>query len=225
MDQFNGNGKEELERLKEEKIPGLPETIDEIDFTSNYTHRSETHRGWNLDYQKSNWPMRKQILYNTVEKELFATKKTFFSWLPWKKGKDSNGVSYDKKCWAFCRLLYYTHVIGDHIEADKPSALNYIDPLTQLHDRDNPGVIPDLISCCDELFVDQKETYTYKQFRQELETLRDTSDKLTSSKGGINTDEKFEEYHQCALDLLDLMGLYIPKLLNNEAYFTEAFGL
>ena len=225
VDQFNGNGTKELENLKAASIPGIPNSISEIDYKSNYQHRSETHRGWNLNYEKSNWPMRQQILYNTVETELFSNDKSVFSWLPWKKGKDSEGNSYKEKCTAFCEMLYYIHIIGDHIEADKYTALAYIDPLTQLHDKNNPGVIPDLISCCSILFKDQENSYTYKDFIQEMESLQEDSNRLTSSRGGINTEEKFEEYHQCAEDLLDLMAMYIPKLLKNESFFKDSFAM
>lgn len=73
VDQFNGNGTAELNRLvKEEKIPDIPKTIEEIDYKSNYTHRSHTHRGWNQVYdKKAHWPERQKILRNTVKKSYF----------------------------------------------------------------------------------------------------------------------------------------------------------
>lgn len=220
VDQFNGNGKKELENLQNEKIPGIPKSIAEFDFNANYAHRNYTHRGWNVNYDsKSHWDIRQKILINTVDKELFSEAKPIFSWLPW----NSDSTNLNAQCESFCELLYYIHIIGDHIEADKYTALAYVDPLTELNDRDNPGIIPDLIQCCDILFKDQSNTYTYKEFRQELEELRDRSDKLTSSKGGVNTEAKFEEYHRCAEDLLETLSAYIPKLLQKEVFFSNAF--
>ncbi len=221
VDQYNGKGEKELANLQKEKIPDIPKTIDEFDFSGNNAHRNFTHRGWNVNYDsKAHWDVRQKILRNTVDKELFASSKSVFSWLPWSLVSSN----YKAQCESFCELLYYIHIIGDHIEADKFTALVYVDSLTELNDRDNPGVIPDLITCCDTLFKSQNNTYTYKEFRQELEDLRDKSDKLTSSKGGVNTDEKFAEYHKCATDLLDLLSNYIPKLLKNEEFFTKSFS-
>ena len=66
VDQFNGNGKEALENLNSEDIPGIPKSIEEFDFNSNYAHRNFTHRGWNVPYdEKAHWPIRQQILINT----------------------------------------------------------------------------------------------------------------------------------------------------------------
>lgn len=128
-----------------------------------------------------------------------------------------------QKCQALSELIYYVHIIGDHNEAEKYSALTYIDPLTSLNDRDNPGVIPDLIKCCETLFEDQKDTYTYEDFIQELEELRDESDRVTNSRGGVNTEEKFETYHQYSNDLLETLATYIPKMLKKEDFFKESF--
>ena len=224
VDQFNGNGKNELANLQKEKIPNIPKSIDEFDFTANFAHRNFTHRGWNVNYdKKANWPVRQQILINTVDKELFSEVKPVLSNVPWLSEKLYGDSSYKKKCESLCILLYYTHIIGDHIEADNYKALAYVDPLTNLNDRDNPGIIPDLIKCCDTLFEDQANSYSYKEFKQELEDLRDKSDKLTSSKGGVDTEEEFEKYHKCAEDLLELLATYVPKLLTKEDFFSKSF--
>lgn len=50
IDQFNGQGTQELDRLRNEGIPGLPSSIAEINFSANYSHRFFTHRGWNVNY-------------------------------------------------------------------------------------------------------------------------------------------------------------------------------
>ncbi|OON87007.1 hypothetical protein BXO88_05560 [Oribacterium sp. C9] len=221
VDQFNGKGIKELENLHNEKIPDIPKSIDEFDFKDNYTHRKHTHRGWNVNYDRSaHWDIRQRILRNTVDKVLFSEVKSVFSFLPW----DSDGKKYKEQCESFCQLLYYIHIIGDHIAADKYNALYYTYHLTQLHDRDNPGIIPDLISCFEKLFKSQKNTYMYNQLKQELEMLMDKSDKIQSSTGGVNTEEKFAEYHKCAIDLLEVLSTYVPELLRKEDFFSKSFS-
>lgn len=220
VDQFNGMGAKELENLQKENIPGIPKSIEEFDFKDNYTHRKYTHRGWNVNYDsKAHWDIRQRILINTVDKELFSEVKSIFSLLPW----DSAGKKYKKQCESFCQLLYYTHIIGDHIEADNYKALAYTAYLSELNDRDNPGVIPDLVACSESLFESQKNTFTYNEFIQELESLKDKSENIRSSVGGVNTEEKFIEYHQCAINLLDVLSVYVPKLLWKEEFFYRSF--
>ena len=225
VDQFNGNGEKELENLKNEKIPDLPDSISEINFTGNFAHRRFTHRGWNVAYdKKAHWPERQEILINTVNKELFSESKKLLSWFPWLSEKIYGEDNSKKQCESLCVLLYYVHIIGDHIEADKKEDLAYVDPLTSLNDRDNPGIIPDLISCCEVLFQSQSSTYTYKTFMQELKKLENKSDKLTSSVGGVNTDEEFDLYHQYAEDLLDLLSKYVSTMLKKEDFFKSTFA-
>jgi len=221
VDQFNGSGSKELENLRKEKIPDIPKSISEFDFSGNYSHRDYTHRGWNFNYDdKAHWDMRQKILRNTVDKELFSDLKSVFSLLPW----NSDAKKYKEQCESICELLYYVHILGDHIEADNFKALAYLDPLTRLNDRDNPGIIPDLISCFEKLFEAQKNTYTYNELKQELESLMDKSDKLTRSTGGVNTDEKFNDYHKCSEDLLEVLHAYVPRLLQKEEFFIKSFS-
>ena len=221
VDQFNGSGQKYLDNLNEKKILGIPKSIDEFDFkASGKNHRMYTHQGWNLSPDKKvHWDIRQKILRNTVDKELFSDVKSLLSFMPW----DSNGRKYKEQCESFCELLYYVHIIGDHIDTKRYDAFYGLDPLTRLNDRDNPGIIPDLISCFDKLFESQKNTYTYNELKQELESLMDKSDKLTRSTGGVNTDEKFAEYHQCAKDLLKVLSIYVPKLLQKEEFFLKSF--
>ena len=242
VDQFNGSGEKELDNLlNKEKVPGIIQSIDEINYKSNYSHRSLTHRGWNVTYEeKAHWPLRQQILRNTVRKELFSSLDTPISWFPWLSEKIYGKNNYEKQLESFCILLYCVHVLGDHIEAgeekdlgqgesraktlqEKTTGLAYILPLAHTEDRDNPGLIPDLIKNCETLFASQSETYTYRSFIQELEELRDRSEGIYESKGGVNTDEKFEDYNACAKELLDVLGAYVPGLLKKEKFFSNTF--
>lgn len=218
LDQYNGNGGDDLQSLNQENIPDIPETISEIDFSSNYAHRRYTHRGWNVDYDaKAHWEVRKKILYNTVQAELFSTiddPSTLFS-----KQKRKN---QKEQCEAFCVLIYYIHVLGDHMEADKHTALAYVAPLTSADDR-NPGVIPELLKYCPDLFKSQKNSRKYKSFIMELHLIQERSIKLTGSTGGVNTEDEFKEYHQCAVDLYNALSKYVPDLLKKEDFFYNSF--
>ena len=127
-----------------------------------------------------------------------------------------------KQCEAFAILVYYVHVLGDHIEAEKHTALAYVAPLSNSHDRDNPGIIPDLMRYLPVLFADQTDSEQYKSMMQDLEHLAEKSDRLYIGTGGVS-EEQFPEYHQCALDLLETLATYVPDLLKKEPFFHSTF--
>ena len=152
-----------------------------------------------------------------MQTELFSTTddpSTLFS-----KQKRKN---QKEQCEAFCVLIYYIHVLGDHMEASKHTALAYVAPLTSVDDR-NPGVIPELLKYFPVLFESQKSSRKYKSFIMELNLLQERSKKLTGSTGGVNTEEKFREYHQCAVDLYNTLSKYVPDLLKKEDFFYKSF--
>ncbi len=224
VDQYNGNGQDALANLQKRGIPDIPSSITEFNYTSNYSHRSLTHRGWNTVYpEKAHWPVRQQILTNTVKKELFTKTDTPLAWFPWLSEQVYGTKGSAQQQENFCILLYYTHVIGDHLAAKKYQDLAYVAPLVRPNDRDNPGVIPELMSCFEVLFESQSGSYTYITLMQEMDNLRSRSAKLEQSTGGINTDEMFTEYHQCVIDLLTTLKDYVPKLLENEEFFRDTF--
>jgi hypothetical protein len=152
----------------------------------------------------------------------------------------SNHQKPSEQCKAFCVLLYYVHILGDHIEAgeekdlgkgitrektleEKIRGLDYVAPLSHRKYKENPGIIPDLITCCKTLFQDQSNTRTYYSLIQDLEQLADDSERLYESTGGINTEEKFVKYNKCANELLETLANYVPKLLEKEPFFKETF--
>ena len=224
VDQFNGDGQDVLNNLQNRGVPDIPTSISEINFTGNYSHRQYTHKGWNIiESDKAHWPIRKQILMNTVKKELFTYTDTPLSLFPWVSEKVYGTKGSIKQQENFCILLYYTHILGDHIEAKKYQDLAYIAPLVRPNDRDNPGIIPELMSSFETLFEPQSGSFTYIGFMQELDSLRSRSETLLQSTGGVNTDEKFTEYHRCAEDLLSTLEQYVPGLLQKESFFHDTF--
>lgn len=219
VDQYNGNGTKELENLRSIGVKNLPRSIDEINYSANYAHRQYTHRGWNLEYtdDKANWTIRKSILKNTVQKMLFSNQKHSLDWLI--QGKKNN----EEQINSFCALLYYIHILGDHLEAKKYTQLAYIIPLVRSNDKENSGLIPELQKHLSIMLESQQTSFTYYALMGELDNLNAKAASLISSTGGINTEEKFEQYHDCAVKLEDALSFYLPDLLMNESFFFCGF--
>ncbi len=224
VDQYNGHGSEQLEFLKSMGVKGLPDSVDEFNFSSNHTHRRYTHKGWDFEYpEQSHWSIHKSILINTVQKILFENEKQPLSWLPWLSEILYGTSEEPKQLDSFCALLYYVHILGDHIAAEKYTQLADIAPLVRPNDKENPGLIPELQKYLDILFASQQSSYTYGALKGELDALNAKAEKLVSSTGGINTDEKFGQYHQLAEDIIDILSHYLHTLLMNEPFFADHF--
>lgn len=223
IDQFNGSGAKELANLKEENIPNMIKSIDEIDFKAfggadgKSGHRYYTHRGWDLYYpEKSHWETRKAILVNTVKKKLFPSLIGFSSFF-------ARNRQLERQCNSFCILTYYVHILGDHLEARDYKSLSDIARLSDSHDKTNPGIIPSIKNSSKDLFFSQVNDGVYKLFISKLDDLQLKSENLLYSVGQINTDDKFVEYHKCAEELLECLAFFVPKLLKKESFFFNAF--
>ena len=57
----------------------------------------------------------------------------------------------------------------------------------------------------------------------EIDELANTARSIVGTEGGVNTDEKFIEYKECVDQLLVILNTYVHKLLEKEAFFTNAF--
>lgn len=209
LDQFNSSGEKELKFLKDYGVPGLPKDIDEIDFSGNQYHREYTHRGWDFAYPKdmANWEVRKKILLNTSEK--------VFDF-----GLLSNRWKHSDKCDCFCELVYYVHVIGDHLEDSGYKNRGLKKELAYPHDQ---GIIDELLLNFPVLFANQTDSMTYKSLKLELETINGDTKELVSKKGGINSEKRFKAYHKQAEKLMDALIAYVPALLENEPFFKDVF--
>lgn len=219
IDQFNNNGQDDLDLLKEYKVKGLPSDISEINVTAsanksaqNY-HRKYTHIGWNERYiTKSNrefWLKRRAIIENTVDK-IFDFDNSVYNENKNIKQKDS-----------FCQLLYYTHIIGDHLE-DKSYEHNVLK--IELGGRtDKIDVINDLLKLLPSLFPHQKHTQSYSSLKRELIELNvKIKDFVKLYNSNIN-DEVFVEYKKFTKELKTILVCYIPGLLKEEPFFKDVF--
>lgn len=230
IDEFNMLGIKNFEFLQTRNIPNFPKSMEEFNFwDSPARHRYYTHRGWNLgDEDKAHWSVRQQLLLNTIDKELFSTENVIAGFFSDVFQKDN----YEKKQReSFAILLYYVHILGDHLEAgkkttpmDKMNAVASIAPLTRPNydTKNNPAIVPELIECVKILFKSQDTDRYFNDFVQDLEEIRERSSAITDSKGGLNT-ENFVEYNKCAEDLLESLASYVPTLLKKEDFFRDAF--
>lgn len=220
LDQMRGQGANELDFLKKQKVKKLPK-LEDFDLTGIYygNHRNYTHRGWDYVYSipkgekhdKANWPIRKKILTSTVNKIFdFGFKNELF-------GKVS------EKCNSFSALVYYVHILGDHIAKDSYKINDLTMPLAREHaSENNLDLFWEIKVHSQKLFSDQKNSINYSSFIQELDVLAIEARTLVGTKGGIN-ESNFPEYHGYAVKLMDTLKTHIPHLLKNEDFFKTQF--
>lgn len=207
IDQFNNFGQNELNELIAYGIKNVPSQVGEIGFSaSGRNHRNFTHRGWNFDYSgemKTKWPIRQDILRNSVD--------AVFNF---------NGNEKQKE--AFCELLYYIHILGDHEDDTSYMVSNGLKiDVGGRHDKED--IIHKLLSLLPLLFADQTNTHKYRALITNLRSINSKLDKLVNSIGGINTDEKFAERQVLVGDITEILSLYLPELLKKEPFFNEVF--
>ena len=218
LDQYNGNGVNELDFLRSTyKVPGLPKSVDAINFRGNEYHRRYTHYGWDHQYydDKANWAVRKDILLATTEKVFDF--QTFSGKMLW------HDFGYAQKCNSFAALVYYVHILGDH-EARESYKNIAMMQLAQPHPDQSPDIYSELKYHLQILFADQATTHKYKAFMQELDTQAEDARRLVASTGGINSDEKFAVYKGQVEALLTLLQDYIWQMLKEEKFFTDVFS-
>lgn len=220
LDQYNEhthpNDKTKIEFLKQRRIQSVP-SIEDIDFTGNAQHRRYTHKGWDFSYviDKAHWEIRKQLLINTVGKEL-GMKYTGFLWF--KKYKD--------EAKSFAALIYYIHVLGDHIDAkwDKRDTYSEMIHLGDRNYKEN-SLIEELMKHLDVVFKNQKEENkrVYSGLMREIDLINKDVCEVFHSEGGINSEDEFITYHECAVKLMNLLIERMPILLKNEPFFANVF--
>ena len=190
------------------------------------THRHYTHRGWDFpEYPlKELWEQRKKILTATVNKEIFGYSPGILAKLSFAEGILYKETACNDECEAFCKLVYYVHILGDYEAAKTYSAeFQQLIPLVRHEDPRNPALIDELISIVPILFKNQPQTY--RLFIEELDKVKQRAEEIVFVQGGIRTQEQFEEYKKCAIDLLAILKDKdgTPRLLKNTDYFNSAF--
>ena len=206
IDQFNGNGEKDLEKLKQFGVSELPSKISEIDFTANATHRAYTHRGWALSPQlnrlsKEKWELRKSILTGTLDKIFDFNDET---------QRDS-----------FAALIYYIHLLGDRDAADKYDVnANVMEAGGR---ADKLDIINEMLKYIKILFRKQSSTHKYIDLTTILEKYNVEFSKLVRSTGGIDTTEKYTEYKDLVQKTINILTMYLPEMLKELDFFYDVF--
>lgn len=233
VDQFSPN--DSLESLKA-AFEDLSERVDlsmsfqEIDLNMSVagenvtlaTHRMYTHQGWlpSECADEEFWDTRKGILLETAQRNLFAGANPF---VPWLSDIVDKLTGPSEQCDAFCAVVYYIHILGDHLDGDAPDKLTALEPLAQSGSLSNPGIIPELQKYLLVLFAGQKTTRTFLSLMQDLDVLGRKAEAVYSSQGSIDTQEACAANMKNAEELLTLLGDRLPFLLRNEDFFMDAF--
>lgn len=234
IDQFSTNeekrSKEDLFNELDKRI-GFSFTFDDIELqkygdknVTAKTHRLFTHRGWNYsEYPLPKlWTQRKKILTATVNKELFGKSPGMLKKFKWVEGLVYSEEACNKQCEAFCELVYYVHILGDYVEATSYSSeFQQLIPLVRHEDPTAPAMIDELIKIIPVLFESQR--WSYPTLIQELERIKADAEAIMFVQGGIRTQEQFNEYHSCALELINVLKENLPGLLKNTDFFKKAF--
>lgn len=212
VDQCNGWYQSKLEQLNNDFIEGIPASIDDINFNSNTDHRVYTHRGWNHQYAEfevkvSHPDIRRNILRSVVN-HVFK-----FS-----VNAESVERAY-KLCDSMCCLLYCTHILGDRYH----SKVYYRANSTLLLAEHSESLIKDLLEVLPVLFQDQSKNGDGK-YKELIRKLQNISTKIIRDE---KTDKPLEELLKIDSDyaakIKDLLVQYIPELLEQQAWFTNAF--
>lgn len=228
LDQFGmKDGQATLEELRFYGIPKLPKRVEELNPPVGQTqlsasnHRAYTHRGWDYYYQidLANWPKRKSILTLTAQK-VFSFKD-------------------EKQCDSFSALLYYIHILGDYLEDSDYKKFNGASngqkiPFASANYTSTPDIFSELEKHLSIVFHNQLDTNTYLSLKSKLTKTAKKARKITGSSGGVNNQQKYEEIHQCAEELMAVLcgneygeqryDNRFHKLLANEDFFRKVFG-
>ncbi len=234
IDQFSTN---ETERSKERLFISLNERIgfsfafDEVELqkgigvinVTSQTHRYYTHRGWDFAHPLPDlWIQRKKILTATANKVLFSRSAGLLAMLPFAEGTLYSEDACNPQCEAFCKLVYYVHILGDYEEATSyTSQFQQLVPLVRHEDQTSPALISDVISALRVLFADQ--SWSLNNLVQELEGIEARAERLLVANGGIRTQEQFDAYQKCGKDVYNTLCALLPGMLKKVDFFAEAF--
>lgn len=238
IDQYGKSGSKDLTNLDKYGVVGLPGDVSELNPTtynlSPRTHRSYSHRGWEVEYyqtreNRQRFETRKSILLNTANVAL-----DYGFWHKWTQ-------TYTKQCDSFCALVYYIHVLGDYledIESDDYKKFNGQGNGIKMAfaranaDDNNPDLFWEIQRYLEVLFEDQESSLTYKQLMLDLDNLASRSRGIVGTKNGVDNLEDYKSISECVEELMAILGggyesyqyaNRIHMLLKNEEFFVQAF--
>lgn len=240
IDQFTPNTENQWKRdvyedlqteLQQLDLGKLPYSFDSIDLNTNVsrdkknitanTHRKYTHLGWN--YKKypnmDFWKKRKEMLLEVVNR-VFFKQNPLLNRIP-----VISDILYspNEQCNAFCAVIYYIHILGDHKEGNTPEKIKYIEPLVKYTNLSTPGIIVELIEYLQVLFPSQRSDRLFISMIQELYDLTFKIEENCNTWGSVDSVDKCYINQENATKLLDIIGNYMPRLLLREDFFRRRF--
>lgn len=240
IDQFSSNDQQKQKKSTYDDLqcalvyfglPDLPDTFDNLDLNIHVSpdnvnitarnHRKYTHLGW--DYKgypnEAFWEKRKQILIHTVNWTLFQDDDALLSKVPF-----LSDVLYapSEQCIAFCKIIYYIHILGDHEEGDVSKKLEYLEPI-QYVDTSTPGIITELKEQLQILLKNRCRSWSYAGLMEAIITIEIESEEDYKTWGKLDTEEKCEINKEYAIEIMYVLSLYLPHLLKNEPFFSKSF--
>lgn len=218
IDQHNNDSQSVLDELRKELgVKKIPENVSEFNVGHGYLHRNYTHKGWTYDYKgqdgndEAHWSdVRKKILLETINQ------KFNFGFWSGKLGR------YNEQCDAFGALIYYVHVIGDHISNEKYHS-NY-EEIPLVKGAGDYGIIEELLKYSPILFKDIKDgNETYDAYIAELTDLKADIDDIYDNQSDLSDPQVYEQYNEYAEELMQCLEDYVPLLIKREPFFQKVF--
>lgn len=200
VDQAGTDGQKWLDELNNHlEVQGLPKSVSEFSVPKNADHQAYTHMGW--DYKLyadiAKWEIRKNILLSTVSKVF-------------------NIPIDSEECIEMSKLIYYIHILRDHIENAYGKHLNVIQ-LSKM--KDDYGHLQEINKCISKLFSSQITSNKYCRLKVRLSVLRFKS----RFNGDDDSEKKQEKVIKYAGEALQTLQTYLPGLLQNTAFFRAVF--
>ena len=205
VDLFNGYNIHYLTDLNNYGVQNLP-SAQYIDFSSNYTHQRATHRGWDFKNYSNQamWEERKKLLLFSIDR-LFDFQETEM-------------IKRD----SFAALLYYVHIIGDHIGNSKrtlPDRMR-INGSMRGRNMERLDVVWELEYHIPRLFRGQESAVEYKLLMKAMQRF---STQPPFDYSTAISDDDYSKLQGFAVNILNCLTENIPALLRNESFFRRAF--
>ena len=213
--------------LEDFKVGELPDCLSKLEGPGGSSHRQYTHFGWQQGYQndredKANWEARKTLLLST-------TNKVFdFGWFS-KKFSGRLWFDYDAKCDSFSALIYYVHILGDHIYTKSIDTANDMIPLSRSSpSMSKQSLIYELKRHIPIIFADQLKDSkniprNYTALMSKIDTIDVEARRILNCDGTLSSSTDVSAYNDCARALMEVLIDYLPPLLEKEDFFTAAF--
>ena len=120
-------------------------------------------------------------------------------------------------------MVYYIHILGDHIEGNIPEKLTDLEPLIQYTSLSTPGIITELKEQFGIVLASQADSWKYAALMEELSALGVKAEKNCGTWGAVDTVDKCKINQEYAKELLDILANHLPKMLKEEPFFEQHF--